>query len=300
MKWTLYHSILILVLIAAGCQKQGPVNLIDDAIPNPVVVSPISISPDGAFGTEDIDSTRLFPPVGSTSLGQLIVAGSSFDSRTEHHQGSLARAIFFDRSAPVIIDSQTLGYKTLNAGIVGIDDIALIPREKRLQIPRLLLDTLLGVQYFLVSRDGIGGRGFQYVGNHAYRWSATGLGVILPFTVDVESPAALHVDSPLPDEIVSLSHNLRVRWTGGGTSVNVLISSVQSGLRARPLIRLRVNSNLGGIVIPSTLLQILRGQPAALFTFTSESGKTVSVNGYPDSIRVTASSTHNLLLSLGP
>src|ERR1051326_8329610 len=119
MKWTLYHSILILVLIAAGCQKQGPVNLIDDAIPNPVVVSPISISPDGAFGTEDIDSTRLFPPVGSTSLGQLIVAGSSFDSKTEHHEGSLARAIFLDRSAPVIIDSQTLGYKTLNAGIVG-------------------------------------------------------------------------------------------------------------------------------------------------------------------------------------
>jgi hypothetical protein len=300
MKLSRYHSLLLLLIFAGGCQKQGPVSLIDDQPSNPVVVAPNSTSPDGAFGTDDIDSARLFPPVASNTLGQLIVAGSAFDSKTEHHDGSLTRAIFFDRTAPVIVDTQTVGYKTLNAGIVSIDDIPLIPREKRLQIPLLSLDTLLGIQYALVNRDGIGGRGFQYVGNHAYRWSATGLGAISAFTVDVESPATLHVDSPLPDATVSISHNLRVHWTGGGTSVNILISEVQSGLRARPLIRLRVGTNQGGTVIPSALLQILRNRAVALFTFTSENSSIVSVSGYPDQIRVAASSTHNLLLSLGP
>lgn len=293
------YIVAFLLAIAGGCQKQGPVDLIDDQTQN-IVVSGSSTFPDGAFGTEDIDPSRLFPPVDSRVFGQLIVAGSTFDSGTVHHEASLTRAIFFDRSSPVVVNSDTVGYKTLNAGTVGVDAIPLIPREKRLQNPRLRLDTLLGVQYSLVSKDGVGGRGFQFLGSHAYQWSASGFGSIAAFVVDLQSPPSLHIDSPAPDQTVSLSHNLRVRWTGGGPSVEILISEVQSGVRARPLVRLRLNSNQGGTVIPSAVLQILRNHPSALFTFTSGNRSTMRVSGYPDPILAEASSTHNILLSLSP
>jgi hypothetical protein len=290
-----------LLFLAAGCEKPGPVSLFDPSVDKGdlhVLVNP-NVSA-GAFGTEDIDSAHLFPPVQGRVLGQLIVSGSVFDSKTGHHEGSLTRAIFFDRSSPVIINGDTLAYKTLNAGVVSIDAIPLFPREKRLQIPQLSLDTLLGIQYSLVSVDGIGGRGFQYLGGHAYRWTGTGLGSIAPFTIDVQSPPLIHVDSPTPDQTVSLSHNLTVKWTGGGSYVDILISDVQAGVRARPLVRLRLAANRGETVIPSAVLQILRGRPSALFSFTSGSRSTVQVAGYPDDVAATTASTHNLLLTLGP
>ena len=279
----------------SGCQKQGPVDLIDDG---PTISIASNATPiDGAFGTEDIDSTRLFPPVESKVLGQLIIGGSAYDSPTQHHEASLARAIFFDRNAPVIVNSVTVGYKTLDAGNVSIDDVPLFPRNKTRHLAGIPSDTLLGLQYSLVSKDGLGGRGFQFVGGHTYQWKISGFGT---FSTNVLSPPVLHIDSPGPNDSVSLSHNLRVRWTGGGNSIRILISQVQAGVRTRALVRLRLNSNQGGAVIPAALLQILRNEPSALLTFSSEDTTTTTASGYPDQIRVTTSTTHNLLLSIRP
>jgi hypothetical protein len=63
---------------------------------------------------------------------------------------------------------------------------------------------------------------------------------------------------------------------------------------------MRLNSNQGGTVIPPALLQILRNEQSALFTITSEDTTTTTAAGYPDKIRVTTSTTHNLLLSIRP
>ncbi len=302
MKWRWFYSVALIAAIGfSGCQKPGPVDLIDDEPPpNDLVVVGTSTLSNGAFGTEDLDTSRLFPPVLSDGLGQLMVSGSAFDSRTEHHEASLVRAILFDRSAPVIINGDTVGYKTLNAGIVKLDDIPLFMTGKRLQLPRLSLDTLLGVQYSLVNKDGAGGRGFQFVGSHAYQWQASGSGPISAFTVDLTSPRAIHVDSPTPDQTISLSHNLRVRWTGGGSFVEILVSELQGGVRGRPLLRLRLKSNPGGTLIPSAVLQILRNRRTALFSFTSGNTFLTTAGGYPDQIMVTASSTHNVVFSLSP
>jgi len=291
-----YYSVIVLTLAAAGCQKQGPVDLINDDGP-PIIVSPMPPPPEGAFGTEDIDTTRLFPPVESKVLGQLIVGGSVYDSPAQHHEASLARAIFFDRNTPIIINSVTVGYKTLDAGNVSIDDVPLYPRNKTLYLASIPIDTLLGLQYSLVSKDGVGGRGFQFLGGHAYQWKVSGFGT---FSTNVGSPPVLHIDFPGPNDSVSLAHNLRVRWTGGGNSIRILISQVQAGVRTRALVRLRLNSNQGGTVIPPALLQILRNEQSALFTFSSEDTTTTTASGYPDRIRVTTSTTHNLLLSIRP
>ncbi|OLD63096.1 MAG: hypothetical protein AUI33_13175 [Ignavibacteria bacterium 13_1_40CM_2_61_4] len=290
-----FYSVILLTLVAAGCRKLGPVDLVDDG---PTIAIASNSTPiDGAFGTEDIDSSRLFPPVESKVLGQLIVGGSVYDGPAQHHEASLARAIFFDRNAPIVLNSVTVGYKTLDAGNVSIDDVPLVPNQKRLPLAGAAVDTVLGVQYSLVNKDGVGGRGFQFIGGHTYQWKISGFGT---FSSNVASPALLHIDSPGPNDSVSLSHNLRVRWTGGGNAIRILISQVQAGVRTRALVRLRLNSNQGGTVIPPALLQILRNERSALFTFSSEDTTTTTASGYPDQIRVTTSTTHNLLLSIRP
>jgi len=295
MKHRWYHSVIVLTIAAAGCQKQGPVDLIDDG--PTIAISSNSTPIDGAFGTEDIDSTRLFPPVESKVLGQLIIGGSAYDGPAQHHEASLARGIFFDRNAPIIVNSVTVAYKTLDAGNVSIDDVPLFPRNKMLHLASVPTDTLLGLQYSLVSKDGVGGRGFQFIGGHSYQWKVSGFGT---FSTNVISPPVLHIDFPGPNDSVSLSHNLRVRWTGGGNSIRILISQVQAGVRTHALVRMRLNSNQGGTVIPPALLQILRNEGSALFTFSSEDTATTTASGYPDQIRVTTSTTHNLLLSIRP
>lgn len=221
--------LLVGLMLMAGCQKQAAIDLVDDGAQSPpieIVTLPAS-SAGSIFGTDDIDPAGLFTISQQKTFGQLIVAGSEFDSMAVHHQGSLARAIFFDRTAPVIINDDTVAFKTLDAGIVGIDDVPLLKQQKRLPGFSALLDTLLGVQYSLVSRDGIGGRGFQFSGSHAYLWRSTGSGSIPPLSIEGTSPPALHVTSPAPTDVIALSHDLTVRWDGGGNTVGIIISDYQ-------------------------------------------------------------------------
>src|SRR5258707_6474082 len=113
-------AVAVPLAFLAGCQKQSAVDLVDPDAQSPLleIVTPPAASP--VFGTGDIDPSGLFPISRQRAFGQLIVAGTEFDSMDVHHQGSLARAIFFDRSAPVIVGNDTVGFKTLDAGIVGI------------------------------------------------------------------------------------------------------------------------------------------------------------------------------------
>jgi|ERR1051326_8447102 hypothetical protein len=284
----------------AGCQKQGPIDLIDggsESNPIEIITTPAS-SAGTIFGADDIDPAGLFPVSQQKTFGQLIVAGSEFDSATVHHEGSLARAIFFDHSEPVIVNSDTIAYRSLDAGIVALDDVPLLKLPKRLVDRTILLDTLLGVQYSLVDRDGIGGRGFQFSGGHAYRWRSSGSGSIPPISLGCTSPPALHVSSPAPGDVIPLSRDLEVHWNGGGSTVGIIISDYQSDRRTRPLIQLRLRVNRGSVVIPSSLLQILRDRTRALFTFTSQTASTARVTGFGDDILVQAITTHHLLLTL--
>lgn len=284
-------------LILAGCRKQGPIEL-DDQQPSPLEIvqsPPASIT--AIFGAADIDPANLFPIIQQRSYGQLIVAGSEFDSFSVHHEGSLARAIFFDPDAPIVLDGgDTAGYRTLDAGSIEIDNVPLVKHEKRIVVAAAGVDTIVGVQYSLVDRDGIGGRGFQFAGGHSYHWTGTGSTTIHQISADEISPSPVHIESPLPGDPIVLSRNLRIRWEGGGDSVLIRISAYQSGGQIRTLLQLRQTVNAGGLTIPSVLLRILRDQSRALVTVSSESVSGLRVDGYRENIVVKAVTAHHLLL----
>ncbi len=229
-------------------------------------------------------------------FGELIIAGAAYDAPYEHHEAYLAQALFYDRTQPVIVNGDTIAYRALDAGEVGVDDILLDSSMKIITDPNMVDDTV-GIQYALLERDGVGGSGFQYYGHHTYLWISTGSPELLPFTKAIVSPAQLHVTSPTARDLVSLSNNLRVTWDGGGAAVMIVVSDVVAGQRPKPIIRMRLPNNIGTAVIPSTILQLLpKDRKKFLFTFSSANTSVTRVTGFQDNVLLQAEYNHNLLL----
>ncbi len=88
----------------------------------------------------------------------------------------------------------------------------------------MVADTLLGPQYILYNRWA---GGFRYTGGELYRWTATGNGEIVPFTTEIVAPPALVVQNLTPSTTILPDEGLRVRWTGGGETVQLVISHAE-------------------------------------------------------------------------
>lgn len=287
------------ILVLAGCQKQGPVELFDDGFQSQeLVVENVRRLSDGVFGVEDLDTLGRIPDVPSRIFGQMTLIGSVFHSPTDVHESSLARAVFFDRLSPLILHNDTVAYHTQDAGTVLIDDIPLYQTEKRFRLRGNNGDTILGVQYALVNNDRVGGRGFQFIGGHAYHWNATGSGTIPSFSVDITSPPDLVITSLNASDGIDVNRDLPVRWRSGNLPVKVLISEVVSVRRTRPVLQLRTRTNRDGILIPSTILRLFRDKSALVLTFSSQTSEQLSVPGFGEEIRVRAISSQSYLMPI--
>lgn len=291
--WTIATTLLLLLCVS-GCKKPAPVELVDDEILAPEVelvnepVAPL-------LGMEDVDSTRLFPPDPRKTFGHLLISGSVYDGLFLHREATLARGIFFDRSAPVVnILGDTVSYMTLDVGTLTLDGYELVEHEKRSAVRGMLIDTLLGVQYSLVTTSG---PGITYVGNHSYRWQNPATTLPAPIEISFASPTQIIVTQPTTATKISLFRNLTVKWRGGAGALKIVVSDVIDSTRPKPLMRLRVSRNRGEVVIPSTILRLLpRNRAGFLFTFSSESSVLVRFSGYPDDVLVQASTNHSLYL----
>ncbi|MBI1803320.1 MAG: hypothetical protein HY033_04895 [Ignavibacteriae bacterium] len=294
-----YGILALLILFLAGCEKNGPVELTEDGgsrstdlnVENAAIVK----EPIDPYAQ---DSTGFFITAASGFDGRLTIAGIVYDGPESHREASLARAILVDKSSPITINnnSDTLGYRTFDLGAVTIDDIPLQSYAERLIDPRISIDTI-GFRYVLMNRDGVGGRGFQYSGNHAYQWSISGSPSIPSFAATITSPSAIHVTTPTTHDVLSPGRSLIVRWIGGGQKVSIIISSADAS--QRPLLQLEVKHNNGGVVIPKRILQLLpTAQSRFLFTFTSESRQTLLIDGYNGTICTRAITSHTLLLNV--
>jgi hypothetical protein len=280
-------------LMIGGCQKQGPVELIDsDGLSQDLELMTLDRA-DTMYEPNDLDDSQFFPPVNRTSMGRLVVQGSLFEVGNEHHEASMAHAIFFKRIA--LLGGTVL--TAISAGEIRVDQLGMDVVAKR--IVRAQGDTTVGIQYALVSVDGVGGRGFQYLGNHEYQWTGLGGLQIQPFQCTIRSPEKLQITSPQTGSSISASQNLRVRWQGGGKSVEVLIRNAEPGSGRQPVMQFRLRSNQGGVLIPSS---ILRGLPTDrsefLFTFSSTEQSTIQIGGYAEEVVVLSRHSHTVLYRL--
>ena len=296
---------VLAVMTVLGCQKPGPIEVIDPdlqaqslELENGVLSSPELFGITGVSASSIYPVSRFFAPNGLPNLTQFFVAGMRYDALLEHHEASLARVVLFDRSQNVVIGRDTL-YRTIDPGAVRLDGLALYQYPQKYRPTGAVRDTLLGVQYALLSLDGTGGRGFQYSGTHFYQWEGLGSPQLAAFSLSTVSSPELHVTAPTPHDVIALSQDLRVRWDGGSSNIRVVISSIETTGSPRPIFQVKVSANHGGMVIPSTALAILpRDRSLFLFSFISDITTTVAIPGYPDPVQLETAFVHNLVLKV--
>ena len=294
------------MLLLAGCEKPNAVELVsaDRQLGDLEVIHDVS----PAFPVLDLEldalptsvrSTEILPITEQQGGGQLIIVGVQYDDSSGHRETSIARAIFIDGSTPVVVNGDTAGYRAFDAGDVRLNDLLLYREAHLLRLGEGTSDTLAGVQYTLLSRDGVGFRGFVFDGDRLYRWRGFGSSEFPSFTLSIPSPTAIHVTSPAPTGVVSASQNLPVYWQGGGTSINIYISAYKEGQRPKVIFQMRSRSNRGGAIIPATVLELLpKDYSKFLFTFSSESVSSTRISGYSEEILMQAVTSHTLLLRL--
>jgi hypothetical protein len=292
-------AFILIAVGANGCRTPNPIDLVSSGQPTTPVVQPPQDLTTSYVSLSDLDSTALFSPPQQIQLGQLLLEGAQYDAVTNshtfvHHKGTVARAIFFDKTQPVPFQHDT-AFKTIDLGSVSLD---LIPLHK---IPKLYgeedspEDSVLGTQYYLLSKDSIVDRGFNYIASHRYEW------IVNSKHVQITSPPALDVVSPTPDVILHVSEDMPVRWNGGGDSITVYVRSVNGDMPSKIILNLTLHGNHGGAVIPKALLGLLpHDQTQFLFTFEYSVQQTTTIRGYPDSVFVQTNTSHTLLYQVRP
>lgn len=300
MKYFNLHSILLslVILILAGCQKQGPVELVNEANESPNLELESTIIQNGdAF---EADSAGLLPQPGQRYFGQLVIAGAEFDGPFEHQEASLASATFLDRNSPILVNDEATGfYRTIDAGIIRIDGIILFKLDKVVTRPRSTIRDTVGVYYALYSLNGVGGRGFRYIPNQTYRWQGSGYAPFPSYDISIMTPPRIRVLSPTPRDVVYVTRNLPIRWDGGGRVVRITISSHRPGARPRPILQMRVLVNRGSVVIPPSILRLLPNDvDRFVFTVWTENSTITQITGFQDTVLVQAISSHSVLLQI--
>ena len=289
-----------LVIVLAGCEKNSPVELTEDGSGSSTEVAvEKTFTVQEPIDPEGQNSTSFFIPAAADVDGQLTIAGSAYDDFQSHKEISTARAILLDKSSPITVrdNMDTLGYRTLDMGTVMIDNIPLQSVVARLADPRLVPFDTIGLRYALLNKDGLGGRGFEYTGTHAYQWSVSGVPGLPPFEAAITSPAAIYVTAPTASDVIPIGRSLTIRWMGGGGAITILICS--AGISPHPLLQLKVRRNTGSVTIPRKLLQLLPvSQSRFLFSVTSENKETIRVTGYTGTIAVRAITSHTILFNV--
>ncbi|MFI5253172.1 MAG: hypothetical protein ACHQQQ_12170 [Bacteroidota bacterium] len=294
-------SILVFVAMLAGCNKPGPIDLtLPDQPQNPIdLVTPTNHSQ--LLSTNDIDSLKILSPKDDQGFGQLLIEGSEYQSQTEHHSVSVARAIFYNNASPVVMNGDTVSFSTLNVGSVGVDLLNLQQIQKHYINPSGTVDSVLGVQYVLYDKDSASGNGFLFHGSKAYHWHSLGTLTIPPFDKIVMTPPGIQVLSPNVQSIIRSSNNLTVRWTGGADTVRIYVRSIENGFPAKTLFQLVVKDNRGSVLIPKTILGLLpKDQTQFLFTFTSSQTSLVNLGGISGDVEVQTVTTENIVLQVRP
>ncbi len=292
-------TLVSLVVLLAGCEKSDPVQLVDPAIDGSALQIEPTPTQNEAFSLQGEDSTGFFVPSHAAIAGRLIIAGSEYDTPYTHHEASLARAELFDRTRPEIDGDDTVGYYSFELGYVALDDLPLT-RQVATYTNSLRITDTLGAIYGLLNHDGVGGRGFSYSGLHTYTWRLTGSEDVAPFGLSILAPERIHVNTPVPTDMIYASQNLRMAWRGGGSTVRILISSPgPSGVLPRNLLLMRVKTNSGSVVVPSKILRLLpQNQSRFLFTVIAENDTTLHIDRYADDIVARVITSHTLLLHL--
>jgi len=301
----IFLSVILLMFFFVGCQKPGPIELIDETTPPQAIEIDTTSEQNPVLNPNqsDVDSGGYFATLSGRAYGQIIIGGARFDAGTEHHTASIAQAIFFNQTQPLRRNGDTIGYHTIDVGEMRINGLTLFKPWRRFLLSAIpFRDTLVGPQYVLYNKDGVGGRGFEYESKKEYTWTASGVGSISPISFTLTSTPLIEVQSPAPTEVVSLTKNLLVKISGDVEFVTVFIRRKPMHARdldSKPILKFKVAKRGQGVIIPTVMLQSLpRAHDAFLFSFLVEKNTTTTISGYPTKVLVNASYVHHIVYTV--
>jgi len=286
----------LLFALAGGCRKPGPIELTVDQ-PALQFIAPTSST--YLLSTADIDTLGYFPQIEETATSHLLLAASEFDAFNSHHEAILARALFLNPSARIILAQDTV-YRSLEAGTLALDLLVLRKIDKKYRNPVTTRDTVVGSQYALYAVDGIGGGGISYDSGRVYEWTGSGSASTPRFTGSMTAPTKIHLTSPDERRLYPVSTNLSLRWTGGGDTVRLVVRDWDGVKPGKTEFQIQlVNTNETSI--SRQVLGILPvNQGKFLFTLYSSSTAWVQPTGFSAPMLVQTITAHNLVVQVKP
>lgn len=283
------------IIILNSCQKQIPVELVDDTDDSNLInIQSLPTSMDSLYLVLDEDSIGNIGILNSKFFAKMVYQAIRIDKPIRIDSFIRADAIFLDKKNPIKLHNRIIAYPSFDAGILRFNNQIMNKLHRRINIPNRG-DSLIGFRYELRNV-------FEY--SILNRWSTNGNDSFPPFDFSINAPPQIRVKNLYPGTIVKTSEPLKVKWDCTNPEVNLFISA-EKGLLQRqiiPVLQLKIKNVKNEVTIPVRILELLpvKRFTRYVFTFTSENKYTKEISGYPEKILIYSASVHSIMLNLHP
>lgn len=300
-KITVKIFVILLIALVAGCQKPGPVELIDDQDDSNLIdIKSIGSVSDTLFAVSVGDTSGNIGAQNSRHYAKLIYQNIRFDRLLRKDSLINIEAIFFDKNNPIEFNNRIIAFRSFDVGVLKFNEDVLnkFPRRLMLPMPPMLpiqVDTLIGYKYQLRK---------NYELTSTNRWTSTGNGSINAFDISFTSPPAIRILNLAPWSI-NQSKPLNIKWECANPKINIYISGEDGNfptITLTPVMHLQIRNQKGEVTIPVKILELIPVKRFSrfVFSFASEYSRTERVRGYSEDVLVHSSSIHNILVSVRP
>lgn len=290
---SIYPVLIFLITLWSGCHEIEPVEIVDEEDDAQLIeMKAVGVETDSVFVSSGVDSTGLIGSENSRYFAKMVFSAIRFDMPSRRDSLVQAEAIFLDKSSPIQNNGQVAAYPSFDVGTIAVESDTLNKHQRRMQM--MMKDTLIGYRYQLKKHYG-------YESDRTFNWYGSGNDSINSFNIQFNTPPELQVEKIAP-EYIQPTVPLYIKWKCNNRIVNLIISR-EGGLQQKtwvPVLHLQIRNEKGEITIPAKILEILptKKYQRFLFTFSSSSKTSTTVNGYQDEILIQTASIHNLLLNV--
>ncbi len=291
----LMQLLVVSSFVAAGCHHPDEVVLPPDPGADPQMTV-TAISPaDTASGAGQLDSSAVLPSDqsrfgGYLSLNRVVddfaIAGVRLTRTRE-----FAKAVVTDRSQPVKLGPIVFGFQGMRMTGISVDGYPLAEIPHTVAVPTVG-NVAAGYEY-AVNMAG------KFQPDRVYHWIVRA-GMGMPDTLDIRTPPALSVQSPVGGQRISRTQPLDIRWTGSGKILIVVSEYFPLVRKARPLLIVQPVDNLGHLIVRPRVMALLPAQHQmyvlTFVLYNREEG--AKLGGYQEGVLVQASSVYNTYVEL--
>lgn len=291
--------VAIAMIVAAGCQKPGPVTVDSDALFNSTLEVTTIATPDTNLTVSAVDSSGVIPADGVNYSGFLLLNSIKYDAGASGIKTQVYSSVYFvDRSRPLLWNGRLIGFFGIDVApgpfqFVTINSLPMIRVPYRLKSPGAsLVDSAFGYTFF---RD----LSATYQPNATYTWNVPGLMATSGFSPQVKSPDELKVSSPAGGSVMSRGKDLVMRWGGKG-DIDIVISLYTPGTqKTKPVLKIHPRMNTGMAVLDQRILHLLPKDRYFVFTFILARREERQLPGmFNGKILIQAAAIHNSYVEL--